>query len=81
MKYYKHFVLLVKLLTICLKFEITCEEIDLVRAGFIDWVEKYKRYELFSHVLQVCIVIAAARILLFADFTISTTQAAYLHVQ
>ena len=70
-----------KLLTICLKFEITCEEIDLVRAGFIDWVEKYERYELFSHVLRVCIVIAATRILLFADFTISTTQAAYLHVQ
>ena len=43
-KYYKHFVLLVKLLTTCLKFEITCEEVDFVRNGFVDWVEKYERY-------------------------------------
>jgi hypothetical protein len=42
-KYYKHFVLLVKLLTACLKFEITNEEIDSVRSGFVDWVEKYER--------------------------------------
>jgi hypothetical protein len=43
-KYYKHFILLVKLLTACLKFEITHEEIDFIRNGFVDWVEKYERY-------------------------------------
>jgi hypothetical protein len=47
-KYYKHFVLLVKLLTTCLKFEITCYEIDFVRNGFVDWVEKYERYSLLD---------------------------------
>lgn len=43
-KYYKHFILLVKLLTTCLKFEIEHEEIDFLRNGFVDWVEKYERY-------------------------------------
>ncbi|KAF8268206.1 hypothetical protein EI94DRAFT_1916289 [Lactarius quietus] len=43
-KYYKHFILLVKLLTICLKFKITSEEIDFIHSGFIDWVEKYERF-------------------------------------
>ncbi|KAH9008293.1 hypothetical protein EDB84DRAFT_1591239 [Lactarius hengduanensis] len=43
-KYYKHFILLVKLLTTCLKFEITDEEINTVRNGFVDWVEKYERF-------------------------------------
>ena len=47
-KYYKHFVLLVKLLTTCLKFEITHEEINFIRDGFVDWVEKYERYS--SHI-------------------------------
>ncbi|KAI9449315.1 hypothetical protein BJY52DRAFT_1206401 [Lactarius psammicola] len=43
-KYYKHFILLVKLLTMCLKFKITDEEIDFVRNGFVDWVENYERF-------------------------------------
>ncbi|KAI9434899.1 hypothetical protein H4582DRAFT_1818363 [Lactarius indigo] len=43
-KYYKHFILLVKLLTTCLKFEITHEEIDFIQNGFVDWVEKYERF-------------------------------------
>ena len=80
-KYYKHFFLFVKLLTICLKFEITCEEIDLVCTGFVDQVAKYERYVLFVQVLWVCIMIIATLILLFSDFTISMIQAAYLHVQ
>lgn len=41
-RYYKHFIELVKLLQICLQFEITTEEIQTVR-GFIDWVRDYER--------------------------------------
>ncbi|KAF8262478.1 hypothetical protein EI94DRAFT_1773176 [Lactarius quietus] len=39
-----HFILLVKLLTTCLKFEITSEEIIFIHSRFIDWVEKYERF-------------------------------------
>ena len=65
-KYYKHFVLFVKLLTICLKFEITCEEIDLVCTGFVDWVAKYERYVLFVQVLWVCIMIIATLVVIWS---------------
>jgi hypothetical protein len=41
-KYYDHFVDLVKLIHICLQFEISDEEIDFIRAGFIKWVEEYE---------------------------------------
>ena len=40
--YYKHFVKLVTLLNICLQFEITNEEIEMVREGFIKWVQEYE---------------------------------------
>jgi hypothetical protein len=43
-KYYKHFVQLVRLLNICLQFEITDGEIEDIRTGFIQWVEDYERY-------------------------------------
>lgn len=42
-RYYKHFIELVKLLRICLQFEITSEEVQTVRDGFIKWVEDYER--------------------------------------
>ncbi|KAJ7463888.1 hypothetical protein B0H11DRAFT_1870748 [Mycena galericulata] len=41
-KYYRHFVQLVRLLNICLQFEITDEEIEQIRTGFIDWVRVYE---------------------------------------
>ncbi|KAJ7735356.1 hypothetical protein B0H16DRAFT_1327140 [Mycena metata] len=41
-KYYRHFIQLVRLLTICLQFEILDEEIEEVRVGFIDWVRVYE---------------------------------------
>lgn len=41
-KYYRHFVKLVKLLHICLQFEISREEIETVREGFIKWVKEYE---------------------------------------
>lgn len=41
-KYYNHFVRLVYLLNICLQFEITDEQIEEVKQGFIQWVEAYE---------------------------------------
>ncbi|KAJ7655446.1 hypothetical protein B0H17DRAFT_941344 [Mycena rosella] len=41
-KYYSHFIALVKLLNICLQFEITDAEIEEVRVGFIEWVRVYE---------------------------------------
>jgi hypothetical protein len=43
-KYYKHFIRLVRLLNICLQFEITDDEIEEIRSGFIQWVQDYERY-------------------------------------
>ncbi|KAJ7342463.1 hypothetical protein DFH08DRAFT_782878 [Mycena albidolilacea] len=42
-KYYRHFVQLVRLLNLCMQFEITDEEIETLRTGFIAWVEEYER--------------------------------------
>jgi hypothetical protein len=42
--YYKHFVRLVYLLNICLQFEITDDEVEVVRKGFIDWVQDYEKW-------------------------------------
>jgi hypothetical protein len=41
-KYYSHFVQLVCLLHICLRFEISDDEIEAIRVGFIEWVEEYE---------------------------------------
>ncbi|KAH9828627.1 uncharacterized protein C8Q71DRAFT_799969 [Rhodofomes roseus] len=41
-KFYKHFVLLVKLLNLCMQFEITDSQIDELRKGFRDWVVEYE---------------------------------------
>ncbi|KAJ6538261.1 hypothetical protein DFH09DRAFT_930551 [Mycena vulgaris] len=41
-KYYHHFIDLVRLLNICLQFEITDAEIETVRTGFIAWVRRYE---------------------------------------
>jgi len=40
--YYNHFVELVKLLHMCLQFEISANEIQTVRVGFIKWVVGYE---------------------------------------
>jgi hypothetical protein len=42
-RYYKHFIKLVRLLTICLQFEITQNQIDELERGFQDWVKVYER--------------------------------------
>ena len=42
--YYTHFVQLIKLLRLCLQFEITREELSEIRRGFCDWVKTFERY-------------------------------------
>jgi hypothetical protein len=42
-RYYNHFIELVRLLHICLQFEITREEIDDIRTGFAKWVQDFER--------------------------------------
>lgn len=41
-KYYKHFLDLVKLINLCLEFELTVEMIDEIDAGFKKWVQDYE---------------------------------------
>jgi hypothetical protein len=41
--YFNHFIELVKLIQICLQFEITMDEISTLRVGFEKWVEKYEQ--------------------------------------
>jgi hypothetical protein len=41
-RYYNHFIQLVKLLHMCLQFQITIEEIKTIQMGFIKWVEDYE---------------------------------------
>ncbi|KAJ7042829.1 hypothetical protein C8F04DRAFT_1029722 [Mycena alexandri] len=55
-KYYRHFIELVRLLNICLQFEITDEEIEDVRTGFIRWVDGYEKmyYQLNVERLSTC---------------------------
>ncbi|THH27119.1 hypothetical protein EUX98_g7065 [Antrodiella citrinella] len=43
-KYYHHFIKLVKLLNLCLQFEITKAEVEEIRVGFIEWVKEYERF-------------------------------------
>lgn len=42
-KYYQHFIRLVHLLNICLQFEISDDEIEEIRVGFIRWVLDYEK--------------------------------------
>jgi hypothetical protein len=41
--YYDHFLKLVKLIQLCLQFEITKEELEEIQTGFIEWVETYEK--------------------------------------
>lgn len=47
--YYKHFVKLIKLLRLCLQFEITSEECSEIREGFQDWVETFEKSVMEFH--------------------------------
>ena len=43
-KYYKHFIKLIKLLRLCLQFEISKDELLEIKEGFEDWVLTFERY-------------------------------------
>jgi hypothetical protein len=61
-KYYAHFVRLVRLLIICLQFEITDAEIEALRVGFIHWVQEYEQWVFVSFVSSDMHIIVMARI-------------------
>jgi hypothetical protein len=42
--YYNHFIDLVKLLMMCMEFEMAADKIEELRSGFAQWVEDYERY-------------------------------------
>ena len=48
-RYYKHFIDLVQLLTLCLEFEIESCQIDELERGFSKWVQEYERYLLLPY--------------------------------
>jgi len=41
--YYKHFVKLIKLLRLCLQFELSKDELSEIREGFQDWVNTFEQ--------------------------------------
>ncbi|KAJ7666787.1 hypothetical protein DFH06DRAFT_984464 [Mycena polygramma] len=55
-KYFVHFIQLVRLLNICLQFEISNAEIEEVRVGFIAWVRRYEElyYQFDADRLSAC---------------------------
>ncbi|KAI0749180.1 hypothetical protein C8Q80DRAFT_1311190 [Daedaleopsis nitida] len=55
-RYYDHFVRLVRLINLCLQFEITEEEVVEIRCGFAKWVQDYERlyYQHDPKRLSVC---------------------------
>ncbi|KAF9461336.1 hypothetical protein BDZ94DRAFT_1372398 [Collybia nuda] len=52
-QYYKHFIKLVRLLNLCLQFEITQDQVDELEMGFNSWVEKYE--ELYYNHDPMCV--------------------------
>ena len=63
--YYKHFVLLIKLLRTCLQFEISRDELSEIREGFQDWVKTYERYAFFKLGLQLLTLTFAMTYIVF----------------
>ncbi|KIJ69616.1 hypothetical protein HYDPIDRAFT_106255 [Hydnomerulius pinastri MD-312] len=41
-KYYKHFVKLVKMIRVCLQFELSTTDVEDLRIGFASWVKEYE---------------------------------------
>ena len=42
-KYYAHFIRLISLLNLCLRFEITNDQVEEIRQGFAQWVQEYEK--------------------------------------
>jgi hypothetical protein len=45
---YEHFIDLVYLFGLCLRRNISADDVDTIRSGFINWVEGYSRYVLYA---------------------------------
>jgi len=43
-RFYKHFLHLVRLLKLCIEFELTKEQINELEEGFKSWIKEYKWY-------------------------------------
>jgi hypothetical protein len=41
-RYYKHFMKLVRLIHLCLAYDMKASDIDTIRVGFQEWVVEYK---------------------------------------
>jgi hypothetical protein len=52
-RYYTHFIQLVKLINMCIGFEVTREQLQEIREGFAKWVQQYERYETFISFVTV----------------------------
>lgn len=77
-KYHRHFVDLVRLLHLCLQWEITHEKVDDVRRGFAKWVEQFEEYVLSYSGL--CQPIALTGTMHIAGTTISIHRNGFLRV-
>ena len=42
-KYYNHFCNLVHIINLCLQYQLSCEELEEIRTGFIKWVRNYEK--------------------------------------
>ena len=42
-RFYERFINLIRLLNLCLQFEITDDEVDEITDGFAVWVQEYER--------------------------------------
>ncbi|RXW22118.1 hypothetical protein EST38_g3746 [Candolleomyces aberdarensis] len=54
--YFQHFIELVKLVRICLQFELTAEDLQILRDGFPNWVLQYEKlyYQFKPECLPLC---------------------------
>ncbi|EKM48750.1 uncharacterized protein PHACADRAFT_108338 [Phanerochaete carnosa HHB-10118-sp] len=67
-KYYDHFVELVRLLTLCMRFTLSAEDIDGIRVGFGDWVTKFEQYYYQYDLARLAVCVLTLHALLhFAD--------------
>ncbi|KAH7903169.1 hypothetical protein BJ138DRAFT_1138781 [Hygrophoropsis aurantiaca] len=51
MKYYKHFVKLVKMIRVCLQFELSKTDVQDLRTGFVSWINEFEEIY-YQHELQ-----------------------------
>lgn len=56
-KFYDHYMDLVKLLHICMQFEMTRDDIQTLRNGFVKWVEDYEMCVQLSLLLDVLLIL------------------------